>query len=261
MKRITNWFLPIAVLILISCSQVVTLKVPFKSVDDIKSGTAVIYKGEKIGKVVAVKRRDTGNEVHLALKFDAITELHSSAAAMVVQGKAGKHVELFNSVTGEAGVKDGDELLAIDSGLQLGLWQAGEVIDAINSNTDDLVGSLNEYLESEQWHQRKKEMNKDIENLMQTTEEGLTTIGKELTGLLGKLDLESKDTGKMLVEGVANIAREMESKLKELNEQGKLGFAEKLKEFLAELDIAMSKKKTEQSDDQKSDRVEPEKPI
>lgn len=261
MKTFEKCILPLSVLVLMACSQSVTLKVPFKSTDNVSSGTAVVLEGQKIGKVVAVKNSDAGNQVHLVLNPEAIKQLRSNAAAMVVESETDRHVELFNSATGELGVKDGDELLAIDSGLQLALWQAGEVIDATNSTTDELVGSLNDYLTSDQWQQRKQDMNKDFEDLKQTTEEGLATIGKELTDLLGNLDLESKDTGKVLAEGVGKIARELENKLKELNDKGKLGFADKLKDFLVELDAAMTKKQGTQSGDQKSDHTKPEKPI
>ncbi len=218
---------------LAGCSRSLDVVVSFGAAPGLEKGDAVMLGGEQIGKVAKLEHIDQQTNAVLALDPDKSISLRSNAAAMVVAQDSAHVVEIYNSTTGSSPLDSGHELLAIDSGLELLAWRAGETLDQTNKQVGDALNSLQEYFSSPEWEQQKKELQEDLAGLEQAVGRSSDQARRELESLLGSLDKKSKETAAQLDQQYQALRDDLSVLGQELARQGQENLLPALQKILS----------------------------
>lgn len=233
--------LSLLVLFVVACSEGVGVIVEFSSDQGLKAGDAVYLGDVRVGEVDGVDRTGDGVRVMLRLEPKLIAELRQTAAAMVTIRDDKQVVTLYNSARGEP-VATGAQLVGLDSGLELAIWQAGGWMDQTQRTLETTLGAFEDYFNSDQWRQQKEQMREGIESLDQATREAMDEAYDELDRLLREFEQQAEQAQGRAQEQYEALAEQLMQQLETLAEQGQVGLAQ-LEELLQELNRALERER------------------
>lgn len=230
-----KWVMIVGLLVmgLAACSRSLDVVVSFAAVPGLQRGDAVMLDGEQIGKVSRLEQFDQQTKAVLALDPDKASSLRSNAAAMVVAQDSTHVVEIYNSTTGSSPLAAGNELLAIDSSLELLAWRTGEALDQTNKQLGAALSSLQEYFSSSEWERQKQALQEDLAGLEQAAGRSTDQARRELEALLGSLQDKSMETAKQLDQRYQALTDDLSELGKDLARQGQEHLLPALEEILS----------------------------
>ncbi|MDH3279980.1 MAG: MlaD family protein, partial [Gammaproteobacteria bacterium] len=190
-REITQTLLLGAAIGLAACQSSLRTNVAFEDGLGLKSGDAVRLDQHAVGQVESVVEADDGVVVTLVLTTQQVSQLRSGAAAMIMHEEGTRYVQLFNALTGDP-IADGQTLLGLNSAIEYLAWVAGDAIDRTNASLTLAAQSLNEYLESEEWQNRKREMESDLGRLSESLHELGARAQRDFSELTEQIEKESE---------------------------------------------------------------------
>lgn len=214
-----------------ACQSTLHVDVRFEDGLGLRGGEAVRLDQTKVGRVDAVTGDADGVVVSLALASQQVAELRSGAAAMIIQEEGKRYVQLFNSGTGGR-VTGGETLLGLNSAIEYLAWTASDAIDRTHAGLSIAAQTLHEYLASDEWQQRKQEMEQDLSRLGESLRELGESAERDFEELTRQLEKESERAA----EHYQALASELAKAIAELNRRGQEELAESLDRLLQELD-------------------------
>lgn len=228
-----------ATLALIGCSSLsnsVHVSVVFDHADGLTSGTAVQYGGTTIGKVKAVTHGADGATVQLQLEESS--RVQRNAAAMITNDGSPR-VEILNpGSTGEA-IADGDKLYGLNSHLELLAWRAGSTLGAMTEAMGEAAWTAQDYFQSEEWEQAKREMQTQVDILARQSSDALERIGKDYDVLLRELESQSQKAMDQALKDYETLTDELEVQLRQFSEDGQEELSDALQRLLDILNSAI----------------------
>ena len=157
----------------------------FENTQDIKDGAVVYHDGKKIGSVSDVSIKDAGSIIEISLKPSAANKLAAKSAVVVNRLKKGAPLELYSRVIvdGEK-MQSGQEIEGLDSMFQLGAWMVGDVIQTGSDSLSKYVGSIQQYLNSQEFEQRKTQLQKEITDITESAAEAVKSVEQEVSAAI-----------------------------------------------------------------------------
>ena len=117
-------------------------------------------------------------------------------------------------------------------GGRLGLEYAGQSLQQV-------LSSLDQYLESEQWQQQKQQMQQSLARMDQATRDAVTRIEADMEILARDLNQTAEAATERLVERYETLSRRLEQQIAEMAKSGHDDVLVPLQEFLHSLAQAM----------------------
>jgi len=204
------------VLCLFACSgSDVEVTAQFENTQDIKKGATVYYEGAEIGHVSGVSLKGDGSIISLDVKASAVKHLAEKSAIVVNRLKKGAPLELYSRVIvdGEK-LQAGQEIEGLDSMFQLGAWMVGDVIQTGSDSLSKYVGSFQQYLNSQEFEQRKTQLQKEITDITESAAGAVKSVEQEMSAAIDEFSINEEQMaetieqlGEELLPVVNDIAR------------------------------------------------------
>ncbi len=217
---------------LMACARTLDVVVMFPVATKLSEGDPVMLAGAQVGTVDRIEPAAERIRVVLALDPRGAATLTSNAAAVVV----GRTVELHNALGGRP-LAAGDELLAIDSTLELMAWRAGNAIDRTNKRIAAAVSALNEYFTGPDWARQKRRIHEGLADLEQSLDGISDEFKRDLNSLLEDLEIEAERHSEHLArryEALIDRLAQLERDLTERGQQHLLPELEKIMDAVRE---------------------------
>lgn len=220
-----------------STPETVDLNVHFKDAVDLSPGSKVEFGGVTIGEVVRVVAGDDDTTVELKLDADKAGVVQKNAAA-AVSGVTTPTVQIINPAEATADtltIADGDSLRGLNSSLEEAAWHAGKAIGMLEGVMQQATQSFNQYLESDEWQNTRREVETGLTDLTEQSAEAAETIRKNVEKMMAELEAQSGETVR---EAEKNFG-EIEKQFRDLGEKGGTDIMNTVEQFLESLREAM----------------------
>lgn len=228
-----------ATLALMSCSSLsnsVHVSVVFDHANGIASGTAVQYDGTTIGKVKAVTHGADGATVQLQLEKSNRVQRNSAA---IITNDESQQVEILNPGSSGEAVADGDKLYGLNNHLELLAWRAGSTLGAVTEAMGEVTWTTQDYFESEEWEQAKREMQTQMDILTRQSSDALERIGKDYEVLLRELETQSEKAMERALKDYETLTDELETELRQFRDDGQEELSDAVQRLLDILNSAL----------------------
>ncbi len=242
-KSFKIFFASLTLTLLIGCGgneakqDTVDLSVHFKDPGSLSAGSKVEFGGVAIGEVVRVVAGDDDTTVELRLDADKAGVVQKNAAA-AVSGINSPTVQIINPAEATADtltIADGDSLRGLNSSLEEAAWHAGKAIGMLQGVMQQASQSFNQYLESDEWQETKREVESGLTDLSEQSAEAAETIRKNVENMMTELEAQSGET----VREAEKNFDEIEKQFREFGEKGGKDIMDSVEQFLDSLRDAM----------------------
>lgn len=234
-------------LVLVACSDQMSVSVTFEQAGPLEAGTPVYFNDVQIGEVAGATITGDLMEAELALDPELAAGLKSGSAAMVGRHEGERAVLLYNYRPGKESLQEGGELIGLDDSLELAAWRTGEALDAGRQSVEEMSRSVTGYFESEEWRQRKEQMNQRMEELRQSLDQSYEQTNEAYQEFLKNLESESQAAREKTRESYEKLTGQLREEMARLKKQGNEKLVEPLIKLLEDLSRAMEKKPEQES--------------
>ena len=131
------------------CARQMEVVVEFEAINGLESGAPVYLDQQRVGKVKQIRQQLAAFTVSLALDPEKSAVLRRGSAAMIVERDGMPAVVLHNTLLGKEPLTGGARLHALNSPLEFPAWQTGEAMEHAGQSLQQVLSSLDQYLESE----------------------------------------------------------------------------------------------------------------
>ncbi|MFZ0488588.1 MAG: MlaD family protein [Arenicellales bacterium] len=247
-RQVLAVFLAAAVAVFLSaCARELHVSATFNNSSGLATGVPVYLDDAKVGEISGLTRTGATVRARLALDPDLVAALRSGSAALLTTRGGHTVIELYNYRPGGDPLKDDAVLVGLNNSLEYAAWQAGESIDTGTKSMNDLAKTVHDYFQSDEWEQKKNEMNRQFDDLKQQLGRSYDDTNKAYQKFLGDLESQSEEARKQARESYAQLARRLKEQIEHLKQQGNEKLVEPLQRLLDELSRAMAKKPDRES--------------
>jgi|GEM_PF-2378069 len=222
----------------------VDVNVHFEDARGLDQGSKVEFGGVTIGEVLRVVEGDDDVTVELRLDADKAGVVQKNAAA-VVSSLDTNTVRIVNPAgesSNDAGVSNGDSLRGLESSLEEAAWHAGKAIGLVEGVLQEAARSFNNYLQSDEWQNTRKEVETGLNELSEQSVEAAESIRENVEQMMTELEAQSGET----VRDAEKHFGEIEKQFRELSESGGEEMIKSLESFLESLREAMQTARQQQ---------------
>ena len=233
--------------LLSACSRDISVSVTFEGAGPLKTGAPVYFNDVQIGEVADSTITGDLMKADLSLDPELAAGLKSGSAALLGARDGQPVVTLYNYRPGREPLQSGGELIGLNDPLELAAWRTGEALDTGSQSMEEVTRSMTEYFESEEWQQRKEEMNRRMEALQSELGRTYEETNRAYNEFLEDLESQSEAARERAQESYSRLTERLRQDIARLKEQGNEELVEPLMRLLEDLSRAMEKKPEQES--------------
>lgn len=233
--------------LLTACGREITLSAVFDTPAGLDAGSAVYLGDAQVGEVARLTVAGGETRAEVSLDPDLTGALRSGSAALLARRDGRTVIELYNYRPGNEPLKDGGELVGLNSSLEFAAWQAGEALDTGRQTMDEMSRSVTEYFESDAWQRQKENMNRQMEALSEELGRAYDRTDRAYRDFLADLENESEGARERARESYAELARRLREQITRLREEGNESIVAPLQRLLEDLSRAMERQPEQES--------------
>lgn len=236
-----------AAVALSACGRELHVSATFENSARLAAGVPVYLDDAKVGEISGLTRTGATVRAKMTLDPGQVAALRSGSAALLTSRDGHTVIELYNYRPGGETLQEGAVLVGLNSSLEYAAWQAGESFDTGTQTMSNMARSVQNYFQSDEWRQKKENMNRELENLKQQLGQSYDDTNKAYQEFLEDLESQSKEARERARESYAEVTRRLKAQIDRLKQQGNEKVVEPLQRLLDDLSRAMEKKPDQES--------------
>ena len=212
------WALLILVALISACSDDrIEIVSQFANTQDINQGSAVYLDDKVIGEVLQTRKQNAGSRVVLAIDQAAAQTLSNESVVVVNRLKQGAPLEIYNRYENpNITLKDGEEIIGLDSMLQLSAWMVNGAIQLGSDSLASYWQSFQDYMNNGKFQNDKQRVGKQINVATQATQQVIQQAEQEVSTAMREL----ANSEKQMVAAIKQMGEELSPIAKQLGKSG-----------------------------------------